>query len=60
MILVEHTCMVGHSMNYTFLYILEITNILKLMLRNMIGQVTRHQLRHLCSQKYEGYQWNMP
>ena len=31
---------------------------MKVIFLNMIAHVTRHHLRHLCSQKYEGYKWN--
>ena len=31
---------------------------MKMIFWNMIRYATRHYLKHLCSQKYEGYQWN--
>ena len=42
MILAEHACIV----NDTLLYIIEMYNMIKLMVSNMIGRVTRHRLRH--------------
>ena len=48
-----------NSGTYILLNIFQIRNTIKLIIRNIARRVTRHHLRHLCSQKFEGYQRNM-
>ena len=59
LIIVEHMCM--HHKWYSSLLF---RNMIKLMFRNMIGHVTRHHLKHFCSQsgplvpeKIWNYKW---
>ena len=43
-----HACIISD----TFLYIFEIRNMTRLMLRNVIGRVTGHPMSDICVQKY--------